>query len=78
MQGVVQFGDFAIQIQTKMMTKPGDVQFTARRRALLMINQSFHDNGIGFAMPVVHVAGNADAAAAAQTALALAKASKPA
>ena len=66
MQGVVQFGDFAIQIQTKMMTKPGDVQFLARRRALLMINQAFADNGIGFAMPMVHVAGGTDAAAAAQ------------
>ena len=67
MQGVVQFGDFAIQIQTKMMTKPGDVQFMARRRALLMINRAFADNGIGFAMPMVHVAGDgSNAAAAAQ------------
>jgi small-conductance mechanosensitive channel len=57
MQGVVQFGDFAIQIQTKMMTKPGDVQFMARRRALLMINHAFAENGIGFAVPMVHVAG---------------------
>ncbi len=72
MQGVVQFGDFAIQIQTKMMTKPGDVQFMARRRALLMINRSFAENGIGFAMPMVHVAGEAGgAAAAAQKALEL-------
>lgn len=61
MQGVVQFGDFAIQIQTKMMTKPGDVQFLARRRALLMINRSFAENGIGFAVPTVQVSGDAPA-----------------
>ncbi len=66
MQGVVQFGDFAIQIQTKMMTKPGDVQFMARRRALLMINKSFAENGIGFAVPMVHVAGDGANGAAAQ------------
>jgi small-conductance mechanosensitive channel len=76
MQGVVQFGDFAIQIQTKMMTKPGDVQFMARRRALLMINQAFSENGIGFAVPMVHVAGNPDAAAAAQRGFELLQAAK--
>ncbi len=78
MQGVVQFGDFAIQIQTKMMTKPGDVQFLARRRALLMINHAFAENGIGFAMPMVHVAGGGDqTAAAAQKGFELVQAAKP-
>ena len=32
MQGVEQFGDFAIEIRLKMMTKPGE-QFVIRRRA---------------------------------------------
>ena len=32
MQGVEQFGDFAIQIRMKMMTKPGE-QFVIRRKA---------------------------------------------
>src|SRR3546814_5517228 len=32
MQGVEQFGDFAVQIRMKMMTKPGE-QFVIRRRA---------------------------------------------
>ncbi len=71
MQGVQQFGDFAIQIQTKMMTKPGDVQFMARRRALLLIKQAFEDQGIGFAMPTVQVSGDNSAAAAASAGLAL-------
>ena len=72
MQGVAQFGDYAIQIQTKMMTKPGDVQFAARRRALIMIKQAFETNGIGFALPMVHVAGGEpQGAAAAQKGLSL-------
>ena len=67
MQGVTQFGDFAIQIQTKMTTKPGDTQFMARRRALLLIKQAFEANNIGFAVPTVQVSGdNAGPAAAAQ------------
>lgn len=74
MQGVVQFGDFAVQIQTKMMTKPGDVQFLARRRALLLIDKSFRDNGIGFGLPVVHVAGGGETTAAVQQGLELVKA----
>ena len=77
MQGVSQFGDYAIQIQTKMMTRPGDAQFAARRRALVMIKQAFEDNGIGFALPMVHVAGDTGrGAAAAQAGLSLATGSK--
>ncbi len=71
MQGVVQFGDFAIQVQTKMMTKPGEVQFLGRRRALLMINQVFAENGIGFAVPTVQVAGDSPKAAPAAAQIAL-------
>ena len=77
MQGVVEFGDFAIQIQTKMMTKPGDVQFLARRRALLLINKAFHENGIGFATPVVHVAGDGGLSAVGQKGLELLQVVKP-
>jgi moderate conductance mechanosensitive channel len=64
MQGVEQFGDFAIQIRMKMMTKPGQ-QFTIRRRAYALIKQAFDANGIKFATPTVQVAGAGDAAAAA-------------
>ena len=40
MQGVEQFGDFAIEIRMKMMTKPGE-QFVIRRRAYALIKQAF-------------------------------------
>ncbi|HVJ41044.1 MAG TPA: mechanosensitive ion channel family protein [Dongiaceae bacterium] len=57
MQGVEQFGDFAIQIRMKMMTKPGE-QFVIRRRAYALIKQSFDANGINFAFPTVTVSGS--------------------
>jgi small-conductance mechanosensitive channel len=60
MQGVEQFGDFAIQIRMKMMTKPGE-QFVIRRRAYAMIKKAFAANGIAFAFPTVTVAGGGDA-----------------
>src|SRR5690606_38473649 len=50
MQGVEQFGEFAIQIRLKIMTKPGE-QFTVRRRAYAMIKKAFNENGIQFAVP---------------------------
>jgi small-conductance mechanosensitive channel len=56
MQGVEQFGDFAIQIRLKMMTKPGE-QFVLRRKAYGMIKKAFDENGIRFAFPTVQVAG---------------------
>jgi small-conductance mechanosensitive channel len=56
MQGVNQFGDFAVQIQMKMMTKPGE-QFVIRRRAYALIKSAFETNGIKFAFPTVRVAG---------------------
>jgi small-conductance mechanosensitive channel len=69
MQGVEQFGDFAIQIRMKMMTKPGE-QFVIRRRAYAMIKKAFDANGIAFAFPTVTVAGGGDSTAAvAQQAL---------
>ena len=69
MQGVEQFGDYAIQIRMKMMTKPGE-QFVIRRRAYAMIKKAFDANGIKFAFPTVQVAGGGEAApAAAQQAI---------
>jgi small-conductance mechanosensitive channel len=59
MQGVEQFGDYAIQIRMKMTTKPGE-QFVIRRRALAAIRQIFNEHGIEFARPTVQVANNAD------------------
>jgi small-conductance mechanosensitive channel len=64
MQGVEQFGEFAIQIRLKMMTKPGE-QFVIRRRALAMIKTLFEENGIKFAVPTVQVTEGGEAAAAA-------------
>ena len=73
MQGVEQFGDYAIQIRMKMMTKPGE-QFVIRRKALAMIRQTFNANGINFAQPTVQVAGGSEhvASAAAKQVLDLA------
>jgi small-conductance mechanosensitive channel len=67
MQGVEQFGDFAIQIRMKMKTQPNE-QFGIRRRAYAMINEAFAANGIKFAHPTVQVAGPAEAAGAAAAA----------
>ncbi len=52
MQGVEQFGDYAIQIRLKLMTKPGE-QFVIRRRAYILIKKAFDANGIKFAFPTV-------------------------
>jgi small-conductance mechanosensitive channel len=64
MQGVEQFGEFAIQLRMKMMTRPGE-QFVIRRRAYAMIKKAFDANGIKIAIPTVHVAEGGEAAAAA-------------
>jgi moderate conductance mechanosensitive channel len=68
MQGVEQFGDFAIQIRLKIMTKPGE-QFVIRRRAYALIKKAFDANGVKFAFPTVQVAGGDAEAAAARQAL---------
>jgi small-conductance mechanosensitive channel len=69
MQGVEQFGDFAIQIRMKMMTKPGE-QFVIRRRAYALIKTAFDEGGIQFAFPTVRVASNgADTASNIDTAV---------
>ena len=64
MQGVEQFGDFAIQIRCKMTTRPGE-QFAIRRKALARIKEAFDENGIRFAVPSVQVAGGEENAAPA-------------
>ncbi|QRM28676.1 mechanosensitive ion channel family protein [Microvirga sp. VF16] len=73
MQGVEQFGEFAIQIRCKMTTRPGE-QFVIRRKAFARIKKAFEDNGIKFAVPTVQVAGGGEAAPAiAQEGLQLVK-----
>jgi small-conductance mechanosensitive channel len=75
MQGVDQFGEFAIDLRFKMMTKPGE-QFAIRRRAFALIKQAFAESGIQFALPTVQIAGPAADAgrlAAAKEALDLVK-----
>jgi small-conductance mechanosensitive channel len=73
MQGVEQFGDYAIQIRMKMMTKPGE-QFAIRRKAFALIKKAFDANGINFAFPTVQVAQGEDAGAAARQVMEIAKA----
>lgn len=72
MQGVEQFGDFAVQIRTKIMTKPGE-QAVIRRRAYALIKKAFDANGIKFAFPTVTVAGGDVGTAVAQKGLELVK-----
>ena len=73
MQGVEQFGEFALQLRLKMMTKPGE-QFVIRRRAYGLIKKAFAENGIKIALPTVTVAGGGEpSAAAAQAGLDLVK-----
>jgi len=60
MQGVEQFGDYAVQIRCKITTRPGE-QFLIRRKALARIKQAFDENGIRFALPTVQVASGQEA-----------------
>ncbi|WP_244470304.1 mechanosensitive ion channel family protein [Microvirga vignae] len=77
MQGVEQFGEFAIQLRMKMMTRPGE-QFVIRRRAYAMLKKAFDENGIRFAFPTVQVAGRDEAEpAAARQVLTLVKGKPP-
>jgi small-conductance mechanosensitive channel len=77
MQGVEQFGDYAIQLRMKMTTRPGE-QFVIRRKAFGMIKKAFDENGIRFAFPTVQVAGREDAEpAAARQVLTLVKGNAP-
>lgn len=77
MQGVEQFGDFAMQLRLKIMTRPGE-QFAIRRRAFAMIKKAFDENDIRFAFPTVQVAGREEAEpAAARQVLSLVKGKGP-
>ncbi len=78
MQGVEQFGDFAIQLRMKMMTRPGE-QFVIRRKAYAMLKKAFDENDLKFAFPTVQVAGRdeAEPAAAARQVLTLVKGKPP-
>jgi moderate conductance mechanosensitive channel len=77
MQGVEQFGDFAVQLRLKMTTKPGE-QFVIRRKAYALIKKAFDANGIKFASPTVQVSGGDDTAnAAARQVLELTKPPPP-
>jgi len=69
LQGVEEFGDFAIQMRMKMKTKPGE-QFIVRRRAYALIKKHFDANGIKFAYPTVQIAGGELTDAATQAAVA--------
>ena len=77
MQGVDSFGDFAMVVRVKMMTKPNQ-QFTMKRRALLMIKKAFEENGIKIAVPTVQVSGGGEdvGAAAAQETMRMRKAAE--
>ncbi len=77
MQGVEQFGEFAIQLRMKMMTRPGE-QFVIRRKAYAMLKTAFDENEIRFAFPTVQVAGREEAEpAAARQVLTLIKGKPP-
>lgn len=76
MQGVEQFGEYAIKIRMKMTTRPGE-QFVIRRKAFARIKQVFDENGIRFAVPTVQVAGGETASAAAFEGLHLVKPAGP-
>ncbi len=74
MQGIDNFGDFAIELRMKLMTKP-NTQFKMKRQALMMIKKAFAENGIKIAVPTVQVDSGGDrAAAAAQQAMSAMKA----
>ena len=68
MQGVEEYGDFAIKVRLKLTCKPGE-QFVIRRRAYGMIKKAFSENDIKFAFPTVQVAGGGASPAVAQTVL---------
>ncbi|MGO4388672.1 mechanosensitive ion channel family protein [Microvirga sp. 2YAF29] len=77
MQGIEQFGDFAIQLRMKMMTRPGE-QFVIRRKAYALLKTAFDENEIKFAFPTVQVSGSNDPGpAAARQALKLVKGAPP-
>jgi len=65
MQGVDQFGEYAIQLKFKIMTTPGGHAAGIRRAAYQAIKTAFDENGIKFAFPTVQVAGGSEGASPA-------------
>jgi small-conductance mechanosensitive channel len=63
MQRVENFGEYGIEIATKMTCVPGG-QWEVRKKIYPMIKKLFEENGIKFARPTVNVAGG-DAGASA-------------
>lgn len=63
MQGVEEFGDFAIRVSLKMTTRPGN-QSSIRHHAYALIKSAFEKEGIQFAYPTVTVVGDASAGGA--------------
>jgi small-conductance mechanosensitive channel len=70
LQGVEAFGEYAIKICLKMMTKPGE-QHAIRRKAYTMLKKAFEANGISFAFPTVKVEGGEAPGAVARKGLEL-------
>jgi small-conductance mechanosensitive channel len=70
LQGVEAFGEYAIKICLKIMTKPGE-QHAIRRKAYTMLKKAFDANGISFAFPTVKVEGGEPPGAAARKGLEL-------
>ena len=70
LQGVEAFGEYAIKICLKMMTKPGE-QHAIRRKAYTMLKKAFDENGISFAFPTVKVEGGEPQGAAGRKGLEL-------
>jgi small-conductance mechanosensitive channel len=68
MQGVDEFGDFAIKVKLKLMVVPGEGA-TIRRWVLTRLKTLFDENGIELAFPTVKVAEGQVAAAVASTGL---------
>jgi small-conductance mechanosensitive channel len=60
MQGVEQFGEYAVQLKFKIMTTPGGHAAGIRRAAFQLIKTAFDENGIKFAFPTVQVAGGGE------------------
>ena len=78
MQRVENFGDYGIEIKTKMTCVPGG-QWEVRQKIYPLIKQRFEENGIEFARPSVRVSdkGSDNAAAAGAVVSAHAKKAAP-
>ncbi len=69
MQRVENFGDYGIELKTKMTCVPGG-QWEVRKKIYPLIKKLFEENGIEFARPTVNVAGAGKGTSAASSAAA--------